>query len=85
LRISLRPPLSTQNTEAGLASAQALGGAAANMARTTKPIDRRMLLSCVARRFEVTPLPLTCKGSRKRIAPQDRNMLYEFQFIIAGA
>src|ERR1700682_6042413 len=45
LRISLLPPLWTQNTDAGFASAQARSGPMASMARTMKPVDRRMLFS----------------------------------------
>src|SRR5262245_27033527 len=86
LRISLRPPLSTQNTEAGLASAHALCGAMASMPRKTKPIDRRMLFDRVACCLvEVTPLPPRCKGPSKRFEARNPNMLYEFQFTIAEA
>src|SRR5258708_16369241 len=45
LRISLLPPLWTQNTDAGFASAQARSGPMASMTRKMKPIDRRIFFS----------------------------------------
>jgi len=45
LRISLLPPLCAQNTDAGLASAQALSGQMASIATKTSPIDYRISFS----------------------------------------
>src|SRR5262245_7673383 len=45
LRISLLPPLCTQNTEAGLASAKARSGARASSVSAARTMNGRMLFS----------------------------------------